>query len=798
MSLPNEVSPLLFAQQEYEIARSLRLNIADSAYLSRTFAGASDTKKWTWSGWLKRSTVSNGGYQTFFSAGTNSSNFDYLGFNSSTDDNRLIFGIVSGGGDVVRVSTNRLFRDFSAWYHIVVVYDSAQATAADRVKVYVNGTQETSFFETTYPSLNGVSFINGSSAHNIGRNNVLATRYYGGYLAEINFIDGQALTPSSFGETSSTTGVWIPKRYSGTYGTNGFYLSFANNASTTTLGYDDAGGIAGSGAGSNDWTLNNFSVTAGVGNDSLSDTPTNNYTNLSVLQQNASSTGASGSSVTNGGLTATFTITGTERQQRTGMATPPSGKWYAEVTVSSGSDPVTSECQVGVVSVTALPGDRIGGVVGGVAYSWDGQKEVSAVRTSYGSTYTVNDVIGIAIDLDSGTPTVTFYKNNVSQGSINLPHGLVPHYFGVTGRVNSSSIVYNLNFGQRAFAYTPPTGYNSLCTQNLPTPSIIKPTSYFNTVTWTGTGATRSITGVGFQPDLVWSKSRSNAETHKLVDSTRGATKALSSETTGDEVTESGITSFDADGFTIDGATDTGYNTNTYTYVGWSWKKGVTPGFDIVTYTGNGSARTISHSLGAVPHFMIVKARTTAGTDQGWPVYHRNNTTAPETDYLLLNSTAGTADLDTIWNDTAPTSSVFSVGTNALVNTNNDTYLAYLWTEISGFSRFGSYTGNGSADGPFVYCGFKPRFTLIKATSYSGEYWWIHNSVIGTINPIYTMITPTLTNAEASSNSSAGYNIDFLSNGFKIRTTNSALNSSGHTYIVAAFAENPFRYARAR
>jgi hypothetical protein len=310
-----------------------------------------------------------------------------------------------------------------------------------------------------------------------------------------------------------------------------------------------------------------------------------------------------------------------------------------------------------------------------------------------------------------------------------------------------------------------------------------------NIATYTGTGATRSLTGVGFQPDLVWTKSRSNIETHKLVDSIRGATKALSSETTGDEVTESGLTSFDSDGFTIDGTTDTGYNTNTYTYVGWNWKKGVTPGFDIVAYTGTGVARTISHSLGAVPHFMIVKARTTAGTDQGWPVYHRNLTSASY--YILLNSNAAEVLASTVWNSTTPTSSVFSVGTNALTNTNNDTYLAYLWTEIAGFSRFGSYTGNALADGSFVWCGFRPRWIMIKSSS-AVDAWLIYDAARDTFNVSGTTLVPNTTAADATITG-----IDFLSNGFKLRTITTTPNA-GQTYIFAAFAEAPFKYSRGR
>jgi hypothetical protein len=740
MSLPNEVTSLLAGgAKKYEITRSLRFNDNDSAYLSRTPAGAGNRRTWTWSGWVKRGNL--GLVATpLFSAGSSTSDDTAIMFNSS---DQIYFNYYrTGGSDTGARRTTQLFRDPGAWYHIVAVVDTTQATAADRCKLYVNGIQITSFVTSTDAAQNTDCIVGGAVAHTVGKNAQRA-EYFDGYMAEVHFIDGQALTPSSFGETDPVTGVWIPKRYTGTYGTNGFYLSFANNASTTTLGYDDGTGIAGSGAGSNDWTLNNFSVTAGVGNDSLTDTPTNNYATWNPLWEgrtNAPTNGNLDYGASSVGI-ATFGLT--------------TGKWYWEVTSTGGTSTVA----------------------------------LRSTSVSSNTTITTGTTKGLRFDADAGTFDFTSDGSSWTSIATGLTSG--PYFPYVS---TAASTTASLNAGQRAFAYTVPSGYSAINTANIPTPAILKGSKYMNIVTWTGTGATRSITGVGFQPDLVWSKSRSNAETHKLVDSTRGATKALSSETTGDEVTESGITSFDADGFTIDGATDTGYNTNTYTYVGWNWKKGVTPGFDIVTYTGNGSARTISHGLGAVPHFMIVKARTTASTDQGWPVYHRNNTSAPETDYLLLNSTAATADLDTIWNDTAPTSSVFSVGTNALVNTNNDTYLAYLWTEISGFSRFGSYTGNGSTDGPFVWCGLRPRLVLIKEASSTGS-WVMLDSARSPVNPINNQnLWADLANATGG----ASAYLDLLSNGFKIRDTDSDKNTSSQTYIFAAFAENPFKYSLAR
>ena len=313
---------------------------------------------------------------------------------------------------------------------------------------------------------------------------------------------------------------------------------------------------------------------------------------------------------------------------------------------------------------------------------------------------------------------------------------------------------------------------------------------------YTGTGASNAISSLGFSPDLVWIKNRGAATDHALYDTTRGTQAQLSSNTTGDEVTSStGLTSFDSNGFTI--GTSTLVNTSGTQYVAWSWDEGPKAGLDIVSYTGNGANRTIAHNLGVAPKMIIVKARVTASTDQGWPVYHASNTAAPETDYLLLDSTAATADLDTVWNDTAPTASVFSVGTSALVNTNNDTYIAYLFSEVEGFSKFGSYTGNGSSDGPFVWCGFRPRWVMVKRTDSTGG-WFVWDTARDTFNLAYKWLAPNLSDAENSTATANTWDIDILSSGFKIKNDGAFSNASGGTYIFAAFAESPFKYARAR
>jgi hypothetical protein len=211
---------------------------------------------------------------------------------------------------------------------------------------------------------------------------------------------------------------------------------------------------------------------------------------------------------------------------------------------------------------------------------------------------------------------------------------------------------------------------------------------------------------------------------------------------------------------------------------------------DIVSYTGNGANRTISHNLGVAPKMIIVKARTTAGADQGWPVWH---TSIANTTYLGLNSTSATATGADYWNSTSPTSSVFSVGTNAAVNANNDTYISYLFSEIEGYSKFGSYTGNGSSDGPFVWCGFRPRWVLIKTTNQVDVGWIQHDSARNTSNLSASRLRPNTSDAQTSDNG-----IDILSSGFKMRSADGSTNASGSTFIFAAFAESPFKYARAR
>jgi len=329
---------------------------------------------------------------------------------------------------------------------------------------------------------------------------------------------------------------------------------------------------------------------------------------------------------------------------------------------------------------------------------------------------------------------------------------------------------------------------------------IDKPTDYFNTKLYTGNGSTNNITGVGFQPDWVWLKDRDNANSHKLYDGVRGATKFLVSDTTEVEGTQSnGLTSFDSDGFTLGsyGGTNGSGGGSGPNFVSWNWlasnttasntdgsitstvSANTTSGFSVVTWTGNGSNATVGHGIDT-PKMIIVKCRS---TDYHWPVYHHKNGNG---NVQYLNLTNASASGSGFWNSTTPTSSVFSVGTDNAVNQSSETYVAYCFAEKKGFSKFGSYTGNGSTDGTFVYTGFKPAFVIFKVTSTTAS-WVMNDNKRNTSNVVDKFLIPNLSNAESTLST-----VDFLSNGFKLRTTDSSWNQSGASYIYMAFAENPF------
>jgi len=459
---------------EYQISRSLRFNSADSAYLSRTPGTTGDRKTWTWSGWIKRTSLLNANFQTVITADSGS-NPDRLYFGrSGTNDFLLIASI----GDTYVLVTTQVFRDPSSWYHLVWAVDTTQATDINRAKLYVNGVQITAFNSSSYPTLDYLTEFNLASRLNrIGARSD-ASDLLDGYLTEINFIDGQALTPSSFGETNATTGVWSPIRYAGSYGTNGFYLNFSDNTSTTTLGEDQAG--------SNNWTLNNFSVTAGAGNDSLVDTPTPYGTdtgaggevrgNYATLNAVSISTGLPYVSISNGNLGVAGTSAVNDGVVPATVSAK-TGKYYWEYTSAAYS--AGGYSRIGIMPIEGVFGTN--GYLGGFANSCGYDPTGTLVKTggnttSWGATWGATDVIGVALDCDNGA--VYFSKNGVFQNSGVPTSGASKTGAAITwtgGTIDMYPIcdMYqttssgDMNFGQRPFAYTAPSGFKALVTTNL-------------------------------------------------------------------------------------------------------------------------------------------------------------------------------------------------------------------------------------------------------------------------------------------------------------------------------------------
>ena len=780
----------------YDINNSVRLRRSASGYLQRT--SSHSTQTYTYSFWMKKSPSNVSAEYIFgYYNGAGSS----AGFRVTSDQLEWYSYAL---GMNAQVLTTQVFRDPSAWYHIVGVMDTTNATSTERIRLYINGVRVTAG-TFTYPSQNFNTYMGNNLgwAWGISGGSTSGSTYFDGYLAEINVIDGQALTASSFGETDTTTGAWKPKAYTGTYGTGGYYLKFSDIATTSGsnagLGKDFSGNT-------NYWTTNNISVTSGTTYDAMKDSPTltsatvANYCVMNPLNKDTSIT------VTDGNLAASAAGTNIGV---TGSIAISSGKWYWEITQTAGG--VATSNIVGITDATlaaktaGLTTNSYGYGTGTTAYKWN-----AGTNTAYGSNWTNGDVISVAFDADAGT--ITFYKNNVSQGTAFT--GISGTFYPAFGFQNGSA--YAVNFGQRPLAYTPPTGYVALNTYNLPTPTILQGNKYMDATLYTGTGSALTVTNAGaFKPDFVWIKSRSNAYEHGLFDSVRGALKVLRSASTAAEVTETAgtsLTGFNSNGFALgtNGGT-VSTNVNGATFVGWQWQAGqgstssntsgsitstvsvnTTAGFSVVTYTGNGSTTgaTVGHGLGVAPKLIIVKDR---GAVDSWLVQHAST---GATGYLNLNGTGAFTTSARPWNNTAPTISVFTVNTFAgeiWTNKSADNYVAYCWAEIAGYSKFGSYTGNGSTDGPFIATNFAPKFVLVKRTdSSTNGFWNVYDSARNGYNDDNDVLYPNSSSAEDSVQ-----HIDLLSNGFKCRNATYP-NTSGATYIYACFASNPFKNSNAR
>jgi hypothetical protein len=542
--------------------------------------------------------------------------------------------------------------------------------------------------------------------------------------------------------------------------------------------------------------------------------PSSNYCVLNPLD-------TGGTAPLNGNLT--LTAGAVERGVRSTFAVPTTGLYYAEAVVGTNQSGATDIAFGLVARTTNLAANPSSIANGWLIYgttSTNITRNGTSTSAGAGTALVSGDILQIAIDLANNKGWVG--KNNTwfngSTGTDGNPStGANPTFtfssppeLFVLAHCYSSTI--NTNFGQRSFAYTPPTGFKALCTANLPAATIKQGNTVFDATTYTGNGTSgKAVTNAGgFSPDFVWLKDRSAANYHGLFDVIRGAGYALYSNGTFGESAFNAQTlqSFNSNGFTVGSNAD--FNTNANAYVAWQWDAGSstvtntsgsissqvranpTAGVSVVTYTGTGANATVGHGLGVAPRMVIVKSRTNS---DNWVVWNTVSFNASSANVLFLNGDSGNFSGATYFNSTAPTSTVFSVGTVVDTNRSGGNLVAYCFSEIAGFSKIGSYTGNGSTDGPFVFTGFRPKFIMTKRTDTSG-FWW--EMVDTSRSPFNVASSALYANSSSAEFSGSVYDKDILSNGFKMRGTNGAQNASGGTYIYMAFAECPFQNSNSR
>ena len=776
----------------YEIEQSIRFNDDDSAYLSRTLGTASNRKIWTLSWWVKRANL---GIRTqMFAIPAASGNqfiieFD-LGDGGAGGNDQLIFNNETSGTTALNWELEIAFRDPAAWYHFVAVYDTTQSTANDRFKCFVNGALQTEWDRNSTPGQNEEQAWNNALEHRIGGKHHANAGYFDGYMTEIHFIDGTAKAASDFGEYNSS-GVWVPIEYAGSYGNNGFFI---DGRDSSDLGDDESG------------NGNDFSSSGLAAADQMSDTPTKNWCTLSPIDKFGGTL-----TLSDGNLRAVPAASAYSNNHGTFYIN--SGKWVFECKHTT---------VFGEACGWSPPGEILSGSSDrGYFMMADGRAYDNTTNTgTKGASLASGDFRYVFYDADAqamwfahvdvSSSNALVYDNSATKAEIeagtttNAVFTSIPAGFWAPGIWMDTSGVIEVNFGQSSFATSSdlPTGFNTLNTANLPTPTISDGSKYFQTTLYTGNGSTQSISQSGenstFQPDFAWIKGRDSGYDHALYDAVRGATKEIKSNATDAEATiTNGVTAFESDGFAL--GDRVGVNSNTENFVAWQWLAGnssgstnddgsvdstvtvnTTAGFSICKYNPGGNSNvTFGHGLGVAPRLVLVKNLEDA---TNWQVLHLDQGVGNK---IFLNTTGAASSDANMWQNTAPTSTVVSVGT---AQTSNEQCIAYVFAEVEGYSSIGSYEGNGNADGTFVYTGFSPSWLLIKNID-AAESWNLRDSSRDLFNVTKEILAPNTNAAEATSG--GGQYADLLSNGFKLRGTDPGVNSAA-TFIYVAFAEHPF------
>ena len=797
----------------YEIDNAIRFNSADSMKLERTPSSSGDRKVWTTSFWVKRTRLDT---TTYLFSNVMVSGNDGIAAIYFHSNNRInVYYDSPGGGSNNQYGdvNNREYLDTNAWYHIVWQVDASNTTH----KIWVNGEEQTIGL---YPP--DYDYGMNASGHRMGWGVDMwdLYTYSNFYLAEVYHCDGQKYSASHFGEYSSETGAWVPKDSTDvisavTFGTNGHYLNFSDATNTTaaTLGKDYSGN-------GNNFTPTNFSIAAWPDKDVVTDTPTNNFCVLNYQDKN------SNVSLINGNLQTDTSAMGGHYPVFASMQLT-SGKWYLEFKRLVNDSCLPSIMEVehdgGSLNTDSTVGNNTSSVNkrGYGLLTGDGRKSHNGTYSSYGSGIGQNDIAMCAFDADNGK--VYWGKNDSWFNSGDPAAGSNPAFSGIDMTVawtfafhtygNSNNV--SVNFGQQGFSYTPPDGFTSVCAKNLADPTIVNPQDHFSVDTYDGNGGTKSVSGVGFQPNFTWVKSYKGdyATSHYMVDDVRSTSypfkRLYSNDTSSEGNTTDRFMSFDSDGFTVKMTGGGGGFTNASTqdYVAWSWKiptsfsssdgsisssgkKNTDAGVSIDLYTGTGSSGTVGHGLGVAPQAMFVKTRD---SNDHWAVYnHRigNNK------IIYLNLTNSTASSSGYWNNTTPTSSVFSVGNDNKTNKSGDDYIAYCFSEVKGFSKFGKYVGGGQTGQPFIHTGFRPAWILLKCIDSSQNWVLIDDQRPG--DPSYISSYkgnkewgPLETNTSDNQSSNGQTTNLILSNGFKLLGSSNR-NISGQDHVYFAFAKNPF------
>ena len=632
MSGPFGSSSTLFSSSDFELQQGAHFN-GESNYISRTPGSAGNRRTFTISCWFKPSGLYESS-RIIFGAGANSGTHDYIILGGSS---LIKFSFATEASGDVYSSTNRKFRDPGAWYHLVAAVDTTQGTAANRVKLYINGVQQTT--GGTQPDQNFDSSINNTVVNRWGTRSYDTNSAFDGYLAECHIVDGQQLTPASFG-VEGTHKEWKPIQYTGSHGTNGVHLDFQNS-----------GDLGADASGTGDWTATNFGV-----QDQVRDTPSNNFPTLNILSQHPTIV------VDNGHrrLTSANGLDGTGGVLAT-QELPHSGKWYWEVHAKD-IDNNRPNHYYGIEESRSMDHRTINTIGSGIiqqsrVYQSNGNGTKNESESAYGGAWSDGDIIAVQADMDNGK--IYYRRNNTLESSGAAAFSIDPYYqsfvpsFGVyedAANVADGGNRCIVNFGQDSsflgtktaqgnqdgngngdFYYTPPAGYLALCSKNLPEPDVV-PQEHFNTVLHTGTGSNgNSISGVGFSPDFVIIKDRGSAVS-TLHDSVRGSARYLSTasnEGAGNRSTR--MQSFDADGYTVgDGNGTSGHyiNYNGNSYVGWSW---YIPTAHSVSASGSGSNK-VAAVTGAINVAAGQGIYTYEGDGEGKDIYWglSNYTTHPE------------------------------------------------------------------------------------------------------------------------------------------------------------------------